>query len=294
MARRALLRRVLRIGLLSIVLGAIVNVFIAWTACLTVTSAEFHLSLIADCRYAHSDRPIVSIEGTESLWIDWVWGGRALEVVRLVDNSSSRILLFRAGWPYRSMQGFEYSPTNLSTSRYGSAVVLPWTIELSSDIHSWRSTPRSKSGTSTTTTTQTEARILPLSPIWEGWLANTFLFAAMFAPIMLIFVLLPPFVRALRSRCPRCGYDLRWIDMKYCPECGWRNSCSFLTVVSQKSPSSFQIVTVQALALHNDHDPSAFLNRHDGYMVGKRLDLAFLEDQWSRRSSPRPTYHHSV
>ena len=65
-----------------------------------------------------------------------------------------------------------------------------------------------------------KVRVLPLRPIWPGFVINTIFYAAM---LWLIFAI-PGFVRRRvriqRGRCTACGYDLRGTDHKVCPECG--------------------------------------------------------------------------
>lgn len=63
--------------------------------------------------------------------------------------------------------------------------------------------------------------VLPLRPIWTGFLLNTLLYAFL-AWIMTI----GPFqirraVRTKRGRCPRCGYNVRGAFDDGCSECGW-------------------------------------------------------------------------
>ena len=63
-------------------------------------------------------------------------------------------------------------------------------------------------------------RVIPLAPIWPGFAANTFFYAA------IIWLLIPgPFalhrlIRRRRGLCPACGYDLRHGEHEACPECG--------------------------------------------------------------------------
>ncbi len=64
------------------------------------------------------------------------------------------------------------------------------------------------------------ARLIPLRPVWGGLLFNTFFYAT-----LLWLVTLGPFtarrmIRRKRGRCTKCGYDLRGAEHEVCPECG--------------------------------------------------------------------------
>ena len=64
-------------------------------------------------------------------------------------------------------------------------------------------------------------RALPYIPIPLGFVVNTIFYAAIlwlpFAPFQL-----PRYVRVKRGHCIKCGYDLRGDAGGGCPECGWR------------------------------------------------------------------------
>ena len=62
-------------------------------------------------------------------------------------------------------------------------------------------------------------RVIPLRPIWPGFAINTVFYAAIlwmpFAPFQL-----RRYVRVKRGHCVKCGYDLRGVEHEVCPECG--------------------------------------------------------------------------
>ncbi len=65
-----------------------------------------------------------------------------------------------------------------------------------------------------------DLRLLPLHPLWPGFAANTIFYAA-----MLWLLTLGPFtarrmIRRKRGRCIKCGYDLRGAEHEVCLECG--------------------------------------------------------------------------
>lgn len=73
------------------------------------------------------------------------------------------------------------------------------------------------------------ASALPLHPIWSGFILNTILYAAILWVPFALFALRRGLRRVLRRRrgaCLICGYDLRGTSGGGggggCPECGWR------------------------------------------------------------------------
>ena len=64
-------------------------------------------------------------------------------------------------------------------------------------------------------------RALPYYPLWPGFIVNTIFYAS-----TLWLILLSPFqlrrvIRRKRGHCIKCGYDLRGTSEGGCPECGW-------------------------------------------------------------------------
>jgi hypothetical protein len=66
----------------------------------------------------------------------------------------------------------------------------------------------------------TEARILPVRPIWPGFAINIALFTMMWLASLMVVTTVRSTARRRRGRCPRCGYDLRYRVRRACPECG--------------------------------------------------------------------------
>jgi hypothetical protein len=73
-------------------------------------------------------------------------------------------------------------------------------------------------------------RILPLRPIWSGFMIDTFFYASIWFGVFFAPGMAKRAIRRKRGRCPRCGYDLRGgvisdkrlaISGAGCPECGW-------------------------------------------------------------------------
>jgi len=55
----------------------------------------------------------------------------------------------------------------------------------------------------------TPDRILPLLPIWPGFVLDTAIYAALWWGLALSFTGVHRTLRRVRNRCPKCGYDLR-------------------------------------------------------------------------------------
>ncbi|MDY7109872.1 MAG: hypothetical protein SYC29_14665 [Planctomycetota bacterium] len=71
-----------------------------------------------------------------------------------------------------------------------------------------------------------DGKRLPICPTWIGFITNTLLYAI----VLWLSICIPRVIRALirifRGRCPNCGYDLRGAPPEFgagggCPECGW-------------------------------------------------------------------------
>jgi hypothetical protein len=63
-------------------------------------------------------------------------------------------------------------------------------------------------------------RVLPLRPLWLGFAANTALYAAALWLAVPGPLLLRRTVRRRRGQCAACGYNLRHVEHRTCPECG--------------------------------------------------------------------------
>ncbi|HEV8604545.1 MAG TPA: hypothetical protein VGQ99_04220 [Tepidisphaeraceae bacterium] len=81
---------------------------------------------------------------------------------------------------------------------------------------------------STRTSSSTLAPLLPLRPIWRGFIINTICLAVLFRLVYLTLALPRRFIvelaRMRRGCCLACGYQLGFDFRAGCPECGWRRS----------------------------------------------------------------------
>lgn len=70
-----------------------------------------------------------------------------------------------------------------------------------------------------------KAIALPYLPIWRGFIVNSLMYAFAVSLPYLTWLVVRRFKRAnriRRGRCPRCAYDLRGNFAAGCTECGWR------------------------------------------------------------------------
>lgn len=65
-----------------------------------------------------------------------------------------------------------------------------------------------------------QARALPLVPVWPGFLINTVIFAALLFTIRLVYVTIKRRSRRKRGLCIQCAYNLSGGPHEQCPECG--------------------------------------------------------------------------
>ncbi len=65
-------------------------------------------------------------------------------------------------------------------------------------------------------------RIFPLRPIWPGFAINTVFYASYIWMLTLCPRTARRMIRRKRSLCIKCGYDLRGAEHEVCPECGAR------------------------------------------------------------------------
>jgi len=125
------------------------------------------------------------------------------------------------GFPFRSMWGA--ARDWVIDSATGEWVMRPFPP---SAIHfsSWRLVRWSRQvpWTGQIESDEISERLLPLVPIWPGFLINTLSYAAIWFTLFFGFGSAKRAIRRKRGRCPRCGYDLRGALENGCSECGWR------------------------------------------------------------------------
>ena len=209
-----------------LLLGAIVNVAVAWGCALWSRNSEWR-----------EDRPLPT---AKTLWpqylldADWPpaefaslregvgFGVTIIDVdseVRVIPgqpdsfhtNERGVLTIYRNGWPFRSLQ-WELHGTGG-----------PRALELVRDAKvraGWRRGLASPS--ILPIRGERWARRLPVVPLASGLIFNTLLYSALLWLLTFGPFAVRRFIRDKRGRCIKCGYDLRGDFSAGCPECGWR------------------------------------------------------------------------
>jgi hypothetical protein len=188
-------RAVIRVTLF-LLLGAIVNVAVAWGLCRTPKWNTPYSSKVAtrvDAEQWWQANALASFPRDRELIevMEWKRFANRYWAVSTFTHSADR---FESGWPLYALERSHWTKI-LEVYQHRHALPLtPWLAE-------WLGT-----------------EYLPLRPIWPGFVINTLLYAAI---LWLLFVL--PFALRHRSRirrglCPQCAYPIGASDT--CTECG--------------------------------------------------------------------------
>ncbi len=215
------MKRRLFIFALFLLLGAVLNVAVAWgcmivwpkSHCINVYYWEGDLdstpalrileSLLPSEDYARRDHTILISDQSRFGWI--VYGATSVAGFEPADLVLS-VDVFDAGLPLKSFRG------SYRTTKAGGR---PWSAREGTShtlmIPSWMRPPQS-------------GVVLwygfPFLPIWPGFAVNTIFYVAiLWLPIRGPFAL-RRHIRRKREVCVTCGYDLRHADHAACPECG--------------------------------------------------------------------------
>ncbi len=201
-----------------LLLGAIVNVAVAWAALLIFPPQvdeenEVRLDVTIVAEIVSSRFPAHQIRSSEEYYATLVrrFAWEQVDITCSVDDPATNayefidVLELIAGWPARGFKG--RSLWDVSESSYQWALPLPAPV-------------RERTGRL--------LDFLPLLPIWPGFAINTVLYSAILWLLAFGPFAARRFMRDKRGLCIKCGYDLRGSSGGGggCPECGWRREAA--------------------------------------------------------------------
>ena len=200
---------------LFLLLGAIVNVAVAWglAGFYPATFDRTKSSLSDEARRWASDKgvPYPVISSYNGLGIRWVVVHKQVGTTMSSGGVEEPVYDYAgmevdAGWPFVAMH--EQS----------------WIDDAASSLH--RRIYRTAVGLQSEITGSGPAvaplRPLPLHPALPGFLINTLFYAAIWFGLFVGFGAARHSIRRKRGHCIKCGYDLRRDFSAGCPACGWR------------------------------------------------------------------------
>ena len=226
-----------------LLLGAIVNVAVAWgcatwSALKLVSRPLVERPTEADQRWWQQVVPAGAAPRASAVWRSrgfgcdslLILGDRSSEAVFQQDPSGQytfgasinatmdRATLVRSGWPWRSGAGERWD--------LGISLMTPFPM-LGYKVTTWRDADLQTSAVSFDRPTWlggSSSRLVPFRPIWPGFAINTIFYAAILWLLMLGPFTARRIIRHKRGLCLKCGYDLRGHSGGGggCPECGWR------------------------------------------------------------------------
>ncbi len=237
--------------LVFLLLGAIVNVAVAW-GCAAWMPLLFIPGGVQNYLVSQDEalwwarwvpngfisRPVVS--SRDSTWVlraAYVSAERADQSITLTTDATGLVtgitaapapnpvffdhaMFIRSGWPLSSFQGARWIMGDGQRGQARLAAALEKSPALGSAtmvnaVAYYRATARGG-----------EYRIIPTAVVPIGFAANTLIYG-----VLLWLLALAPFtarrmIRHGRGHCLKCGYDLRGDFSAGCPECGWRREAA--------------------------------------------------------------------
>ena len=198
---------------LFLLLGAIVNVAVAWglAGFYPATFDRTKSSLSDEARRWASDKgvPYPVISSYNGLGIRWVVVHKQVGTTMLSGGAEEPVydyagMVVDAGWPFVAM--YEQS----------------WIDDAASSSHRriYRTAIGLQSEATGLAPVIAPLRPIPLNPALPGFAFNTLLYAAIVWLITLAPFTARRMIRRKRGRCIKCGYDLRGAEHEACPECG--------------------------------------------------------------------------
>ncbi len=190
--------------------GAVVNVGVAWGCSIRAESALFDALLTARMRrqqFEASKRPD-RLE-REAPWVESAFRGEGVVVIVVRRPGEGLVRLHRAGWPARAALVGRVSSPSSGDPSYRWGIPIPVKVRLALEYPRGSAQPIVKTVTG----------VLPLRPVWRGFLLNTAFYALAFILPAGMWWSLRRFIRVKRSLCPACAYPVG--ESGVCSECGY-------------------------------------------------------------------------
>ena len=230
------MKRRLLTMLIFLLAGAVVNVAVAW-GCATWSPLRLSSSLVDKPTEVEQNwwRTVASPECAPSATAVWrsngfgcssllALGDRSGEALFRRDKTGQatfnasvtatmdRVTTIRAGWPYESYSGerWDVGITLMTPIPMLGHQVTTWR---EADLQSFAMTfdrPARLGGSS--------FRMLPLRPLWPGFLLNTLFYATLLWLLIRGLFALRRLLRVRRGQCPKCAYPMG--ESVVCTECG--------------------------------------------------------------------------
>ena len=209
-----------------LLLGAIVNVAVAWGCALSLSlrsqasgrsgsnGLEIWVGVLPENKETWGMVWTIHRPGAYKFLVEWgssrgssygetppKWVLRIMDEHTLDPRSGNDLVVDARGWPFPGL----YSLADFDNFQVTRGLSLPSNDDSSSR---WTLTEGSFA--------------LPIDPIWPGFAINTIFYAATLWLLTLGSFAARRMIRRKRGHCIRCGYDLRANYSAGCPECGWR------------------------------------------------------------------------
>ncbi len=179
--------------LIFLLLGAILNIAVAW-ACV-LWSPVSKISLLTDYPEYQADVRGLPADQTIATGMSKGFGIVRFTFTWHVPAEAHAIWHIRAGWPCEAMAG----QIDVEGKIFGALSAPRWLYGMVDDP---------------------DRRPLPITPLARGFAINSILWALLIATITLGPGWLRRLYRKHFDRCPTCGYDLSGAAHDRCPECG--------------------------------------------------------------------------
>ncbi len=202
------MKRWVIIVVIFLLAGAVVNVAVAWGCSILAESAPFDALLTARMRRQQFEASKRPDRESEAPWVESAFRGVGVVVIVVRRSGEGLVRLHRAGWPARAaLEGrVSIPPSGDPSYRWG--IPIPVKVSLALEYPRGSARPIVKTVTG----------VLPLRPVWRGFLLNTAFYAIAFILPAGMWWSLRRFIRVRRGLCPACAYPRG--ESNVCSECG--------------------------------------------------------------------------